>query len=48
MRYAFTNGIILNGKEDMTPVKGKTILTDEETQSAYINLSINAYHMPGL
>lgn len=23
------------------------ILTDEETQSAYINLSINAYHMPG-
>ena len=23
------------------------ILTDEETQSAYINLLINAYHMPG-
>ena len=23
------------------------ILTDEDTQSAYINLSINAYHMPG-
>ena len=23
------------------------ILSDEETQSAYINLSINAYHMPG-
>lgn len=24
------------------------ILTDETTQSAYINLSINAYHMPGM
>lgn len=24
------------------------ILTDEHTQSAYINLSINAYHMPGV
>ena len=23
------------------------ILTDESTQSAYINLSINAYHLPG-
>jgi len=23
------------------------ILSDEKTQSAYINLSINAYHMPG-
>lgn len=59
MRYAFTNGIILNGKEDMTPVRGKTILTDEETiidimddsvsTAGYEVIDLNGmYIMPGL
>ena len=28
MRYAFVNGIILDGTEDMQPVRGKAVLTD--------------------
>ena len=28
MRYAFVNGIILDGSKDMQPVAGKAILTD--------------------
>ena len=28
MKYAFVNGIILDGKKDMQPVTGKAVLTD--------------------
>ena len=28
MKYAFTNGIILDGTKDMQPVRGKIIITD--------------------
>ncbi len=28
MKYAFVNGVILDGKKDMEPVTGKTVLTD--------------------
>ena len=28
MRYAFVNGTILDGTEDMQPVRGKAVLTD--------------------
>ena len=31
MKYAFINGIILNGHEDMEPVKGKVIFVNGET-----------------
>lgn len=30
MRYAYTNGIILDGSENMEPIYGKTILTDDD------------------
>ncbi|MBR4249737.1 MAG: amidohydrolase family protein, partial [Verrucomicrobia bacterium] len=30
MKYAFTNGIILNGNEDMTPEAGLTVLVSED------------------
>ena len=30
MRYAFINGTILDGTEDMQPVRGKAVLTDGE------------------
>jgi imidazolonepropionase-like amidohydrolase len=36
MKYAFKNGVILDGTENMTPVSGKTILTDGETIEAVI------------
>ena len=28
MKYAYINGIILDGSEDMVPQKGKVILTE--------------------
>ena len=28
MKYAFVNGIILDGSKDMQPVSGKAVLTD--------------------
>lgn len=30
MKYAFINGIILDGRKDMQPVRGKIVLTDGE------------------
>ena len=30
MKYAFVNGIILDGTEDMQPIKGRAVLTDGE------------------
>lgn len=30
MKYAFTNGIVLTGEEDMEPIKGKTVLVEDE------------------
>lgn len=59
MKYAFTNGIILNGNEDMEPIEGKVILVEGEKITAIveqgsditgyeeINLG-GKYIMPGL
>ena len=30
MKYAYINGIILDGSEDMVPQKGKVILTEND------------------
>ena len=59
MKYAFTNGVILDGTKEMTPVKGKTILTSGEKIEAIVTaegdfsgcqiIDLNgAYIMPGL
>ena len=59
MKYAFVNGIILNGTENMTPVKGMTVLTDGEKivdiipddkdHSGYEEIDLSGkYVMPGL
>ena len=34
MKYAYTNGYILTGEEDMTPIAGQTVLTDGELITA--------------
>lgn len=59
MKYAFTNGIILNGEQDMEPISGKVILVEGEKITAIVeqgsditgyeevNLS-GKYIMPGL
>lgn len=57
MRYALTNGIILNGKKDMEPIKGLTIIvedgkiidiTDKEIKDMKIIDLNNRYVLPGL
>lgn len=57
MRYALTNGIILNGKKDMEPIKGLTIIvedgkiidiTDKEIENIKIIDLNNRYVLPGL
>lgn len=59
MKYAFTNGIILDGTKNMEPVKGKTILVLDDhivdiidgnvADPSYENIDLNgAYIMPGL
>ena len=59
MKYAFVNGIILNGTKDMQPVYGKTVLTDGEriadivsgdtSVAGYETVDLNgAYLLPGL
>lgn len=59
MRYAFVNGIILDGSKDMQPVAGKAILTDgdritgitselSDLQGYEIADLNGAYIMPGL
>ncbi len=59
MKYAFTNGIILNGRKDMEPVKGKTVLVCNDkivdiidgnaADPSYKNIDLQgAYLMPGL
>ena len=47
MKYAFVNGIILDGNEDMRPVKGLTVLTDGEKISAIAsaNQKISGYEI---
>ena len=37
MKYAFTNGIILNGNEDMEPEEGKVILVKEDRIEAVVS-----------
>lgn len=36
MKYAYTNGYILTGEEDMTPIAGQTVLTDGELITAIV------------
>ncbi len=59
MKYAFTNGIILDGSRSMEPVKGKTVLVCDEkivgiidgnaADPSYENIDLQgAYLMPGL
>ena len=59
MRYAFKNGYILDGTENMTPVKGKIIFTDGKkiiniaddnvSTAGYEVIDLNhQYIMPGL
>lgn len=59
IRYAFVNGIILDGSKDMQPVAGKAILTDgdritgitselSDLQGYEIADLNGAYIMPGL
>ena len=59
MKYAYTNGYILTGEEDMTPIAGQTVLTGGELITAIVpdtaNLTGNQvvdlkkqYLMPGL
>ncbi len=59
MKYAFINGIILDGIEDMEPVKGKAILVKEDkiedilsendVPNDYEKIDLNgSYIMPGL
>lgn len=59
MKYAFVNGIILDGTKDMQPISGKVVLTDgekivdivsEETSiNGYEKIDLNgAYLLPGL
>lgn len=59
MKYAFVNGIILDGTKDMQPVKGMSILTDGEkiadivpngsVPAGYIEIDLGGkYIMPGL
>ncbi|MFC2662642.1 MAG: amidohydrolase family protein [Eubacterium sp.] len=59
MKYAFINGIILNGTKDMTPEKNMTIFTDgekitdilpaEESTEGYQVIDLKgSYIMPGL
>ncbi|MBQ4252642.1 MAG: amidohydrolase family protein, partial [Erysipelotrichaceae bacterium] len=47
MKYAFVNGIILDGNQDMKPVKGMTVLTDGEKISAIVsaNQKISGYEI---
>ena len=30
MKYAFTNGMLIDGTKDMEPISGKTVFTDGE------------------
>ena len=59
MKYAFVNGIILDGTEDMKPLSGKTVLVDGEKITGIIDgnavdpdykvIDLNrSYIMPGL
>ena len=59
MKYAFVNGVILDGSKDMQPVKGKAVLTDgdrivgitselKELQGYEIVDLKGAYMLPGL
>ena len=59
MKYAFVNGIILDGTEDMQPVRGKAVLTDGDRivdivsdVSALVGYEVidlkGAYLLPGL
>ena len=36
MKYALTNGVILDGSKDMQPQRGKTVLTDGEIITAIV------------
>ena len=36
MKYAYTNGYLLTGEENMTPVAGQTVLTDGEVITAIV------------
>ena len=59
MKYALTNGVILDGSKDMQPQRGKTVLTDGEIITAIVQDDAdlngytvidlqNRYLMPGL
>ena len=59
MKYAFTNGIILDGTKNMEPLEGKTILVSDDhivdiidgnvADPSYENVDLNgSYIMPGL
>ena len=59
MKYAFVNGVILDGSKDMQPVTGKAVLTDgdrivgitselKELQGYEIVDLKGAYMLPGL
>ena len=59
MKYAFVNGIILDGTKEMQPISGKTVLTDgdrivnivsnEESIEGYEIIDLDgAYLLPGL
>ena len=59
MKYALTNGVILDGSKDMQPQRGKTVLTDGEIITAIVRDDAdlngytvidlqNRYLMPGL
>ena len=59
MKYAFTNGIILDGTKNMEPLEGKTILVSDDhivdiidgnvADPSYENIDLNgSYIMPGL
>ena len=45
MKYALTNGVILDGSKDMQPQRGKTVLTDGEIITAIVqdDADLNGY-----
>ena len=59
MKYAFVNGVILDGTQDMEPQSGKIILVDGEKITAIVDAGVDTsgyekidlggkYIMPGL
>ena len=39
MKYAFVNGVILDGTQDMEPQSGKIILVDDEKIAAIVDVA---------